>query len=170
MVLLHTPSADSSLIAPDFSLPDSAGALYSLAQCKGENGTLIAFICNHCPYVQRIIQKLSKDCAELSNLGIGGAFIMSNDFNEYPQDAPDKMADFAHENDLPFPYLVDEHQQTAKAYGAVCTPDFFGFNAQNKLVWRGNADELLPAITQVSKTNTAPETQTPSMGCSIKWK
>jgi len=170
MSLLHTPTADKALIAPDFRLPDCNGKSWNLSQCCGESGTLIAFICNHCPYVQEIAQKLGDDCRALKKHGVSSAFVMSNDFDDYSQDAPDKMAEFARKHNFEFPYLVDETQEVAKAYGAVCTPDFFGFNAQNQLVWRGNAAELLPAMKEISKTNKAPATQTPSMGCSIKWR
>lgn len=148
----------------------------------GPNGLLVAFICNHCPYVVAVIDRLAADMKTLQADGIGCVCIMSNNYRDYPADAPDKMTAFADAHGLTVPYLVDEGQLVGRAYGAVCTPDFFGFNAQGGLQYRGRLDdmgmrgdpagrrpELLEAMQQVAATGKGPAAQTPSMGCSIKW-
>ncbi len=183
MALMHTPEKDETFTAPDFTLKNIDGAMISYADVKGKNGTLIMFICNHCPYVKGITDRLADTMKTLQDQGIGVAAIMSNDTENYPADSFDNMKIFAKENGLTFPYLIDETQEIAKSYGAVCTPDFFGFNAGNHLQYRGRLDsegknaandqtvpELMNAMQEIAKTGNAPANQTPSMGCSIKWK
>lgn len=169
MALVHTPPV-CALKAPDFRLSDPSGAAFTLADCRGEKGALVAFICNHCPYVQRIADAFADDANALMDKGIGVVAIMPNDYRAHPGDAPARMAEFAAEHGFAFPYLVDETQEISMAYGAVCTPDFFGFDAADRLVWRGNAAELRAGMTALAETGAAPENQTPSMGCSIKWR
>jgi peroxiredoxin len=169
--------------AADFLLPATDGRNYGLQDIRGAKGTLIVFICNHCPYVKAVIDRLARDAAELAALGVGTAAISSNDAIGYPEDSFDNMKRFAAEHRLPFPYLYDESQQVARAYGAVCTPDFFGFNADLGLQYRGRLDEsrkqgaapgarrdLFEAMKQVALTGEGPRDQIPSIGCSIKWK
>ena len=183
MALLGTPSCEFGAPAPDFKLPDPSGREYSLAQCAGANGLLVMFICNHCPYVQAILSKLARDTAELSQHGIGSVAIMPNDVVRYPADAPPRMAELAAQAGFAFPYLHDESQQVAQSYGAVCTPDFFGYNAELKLQYRGRIDssdtrpappdaqrELFDAMVQIAATGSGPQQQKPSQGCSIKWR
>jgi len=176
------PICDFGAPAPDFSLPDLDGKTVTLADVRGETGTLIMFICNHCPYVKSVIGRIVEDAAAMQAAGIGIAAIMSNDYRAYPADAPDKMRAFAAEHRFPFPYLLDESQQVAQAFGAVCTPDFFGYDADLGLQYRGRLDEsktsLVPdarrelkqAMLQVAETGRGPAEQIASMGCSIKWK
>ena len=147
-----------------------------------EKGLLIAFICNHCPYVQAIADRLADDTRELQANGIGVLAVMSNDYTRVASDSPENMAKFAAQHGFPFPYLVDEDQSVGKTYGAVCTPDFFGFNGRGELQYRGRLDsagmgdpsgrtrELVDAMLQVAETGDGPRVQTPSMGCSIKWR
>ena len=182
-MLLKSQVCDFGWLAPDFDLPTPQGTRHRRDSIMGPKGMLIAFICNHCPYVIALIDRLAKDMETLDAIGIGGAAIMSNDYAQYPADAPDKMVDFAKVHGLTVPYLVDEAQVVAKAYGAVCTPDFFGFDASGGLQYRGRLDDigirddpskrvpvLLDAMRQVAETGTGPQDQTPSMGCSIKWR
>lgn len=167
----------------DFTLPGTDGRQYRLADVAGENGTLVMFICNHCPYVQSIIDRIVRDATDLQALGIGVVAISANDADEYPQDGPEAMKREAARHGFTFPYLHDETQEVARAYGAECTPDFFGYNAQGKLQYRGRLDsstrnagpadarrELFEAMKQIAETGQGPQEQTPSMGCSIKWK
>jgi peroxiredoxin len=169
--------------APDFTLPATDGKSYSLADIRGERGTLIMFICNHCPYVLAVMDKIVRDAKDLQGLGIGVAAICSNDATTHPADSFENMKKMAEERGFPFPYLHDEDQSVARAYDAVCTPDFFGFNADLGLQYRGRLDasraqpapddlprELFEAMRQVAETGKGPAEQTPSMGCSIKWK
>lgn len=180
---VSTPICDFGWKAPDFTLPGIDGKTYSFADIRGEKGTLVIFICNHCPYVKAIIDRLVRDAKELQAAGIGVVAISSNDAEQYPADSFDNMKAFAEEHGFTFPYLYDETQEVAKAYGAVCTPDFFGFDADDGLQYRGRLDssgkqpaapdarrELYEAMMQVAETGRGPEEQTPSMGCSIKWK
>lgn len=181
-MLLDTPICDFGWQAPDFTLYDPQGHAVTMRDHLGAKGLLIAFISNHCPYVQRIAQRLASDTAELMADGINVLAIMSNDFEAYPADAPDKMLDFAHAYGFQFPYLIDADQSVAKAYDAVCTPDFFGLNAHGHLHYRGRFDdarlgdpagrkrELVLAMQQIAVTGEGPRHQTPSMGCSIKWR
>lgn len=176
------PVCDFGWNAPHFSLPATDGKTYGLADIRGENGTLIAFICNHCPYVVAIAEKLVRDARELAALGVNTVAICSNDARSYPQDSFDKMIEFAAHYDFGFPYLHDETQEVAKAFDAVCTPDFFGFDAGLGLQYRGRLDaarpkstgnvrrDLFEAMQQVALTGAGPADQVPSMGCSIKWK
>ena len=183
MVSLETPICDFDLPAVDFSLQGIDGKTWTLADCCGENGLLIMFICNHCPYVKAIIDRLVRDAHELKQHGINTVAIMSNDVVDYPADSFDNMKLFAQEQGFNFPYLIDETQQVAKAFGAVCTPDFFGYNADLKLQYRGRLDasrkeaaaedvrrDLFEAMKQVATRGQGPQQQIPSMGCSIKWR
>ncbi len=177
------PVCDFGWKAPDFDLPGVDGKRYTLADVRGEKGTVVVFICNHCPYVKAIIDRLVRDARELQAMGINFVAISSNDAEQYPEDSFENMKAFAAENDFPFPYLYDEDQSVARRYDAVCTPDFFGFNSNDELQYRGRLDssgkqpaapdvrrELFEAMKQVAETGKGPAEQTPSMGCSIKWK
>ena len=179
---LETPICNFGLKAPAFNLADPDGKTYTLNDVMGEKGLLVAFICNHCPYVKAIINRLVDDAKQLQASGIGVVAIMSNNYNEYPDDSPANMKLFATQHGMTFPYLVDETQEVGRAYGAVCTPDFFGFNAKGELQYRGRLDdigmdknvetrtpELLNAMLQIAQTGNGPKEQIPSMGCSIKW-
>lgn len=183
MVRMETPICDFGWPAPDFDLPGVDGRRYSLASAKGANGLLVMFICNHCPYVKAVLDRMIRDARDLKELGIGVLAVMSNDPTDYPEDSFDNMVRLARENAFPFPYVLDEDQSVAKAYGAVCTPDFFGFNADLALQYRGRLDasrkeaapadvrrELYEAMAQVARTGRGPAEQIPSMGCSIKWR
>ena len=177
-----TPICQFGTKAISFSLNGVDENIYNLDQIKGKNGTLIMFICNHCPYVKGVIDRLVLDTINLQKKGIGCVAIMSNDVENYPEDSFENMKKFSKENSFTFPYLYDETQKTAKEYGAVCTPDFFGYNKNLELQYRGRLDnagisgeplkekELLNAFHQIIKTGNGPEEQKPSMGCSIKWK
>jgi len=169
--------------AHPFTLPDTEGRSWSLEECRGPNGLLVMFICNHCPYVKAIREKLTRDTRELVGLGIHSVAIMANDTVSYPEDSVDNMRRVAREHGFPFPYLLDETQEVARAYGAVCTPDFFGYNADLELQYRGRLDaagprpdardeprELFEAMKLVAETGRGPEHQVPSIGCSIKWR
>lgn len=176
------PVCDFGWKAVDFSLLGIDGKTYGLADVAGPKGTLIVFMCNHCPYVRSIAGRLAAEAKALTALGIGVAGINANDPTSYPEDSYENMKAFAQEHGLAFPYLVDPTQQVARAYGAVCTPDFFGFNAKLELQYRGRLDEsrttlvagarreLYEAMKQVAETGKGPSDQIPSMGCSIKWK
>ena len=176
------PLCDFGWKAPHFTLPATDGRSYSLEQLKGRNGTLVAFICNHCPYVKSVIGRLVRDADDLALLGINTVAINSNDAAQYPEDGFEPMKAFARANRLPFPYLHDETQVVARAYDAVCTPDFFGFNGHLELQYRGRLDasrkdlvpdarrDLYEAMRQVAETGHGPRDQIASMGCSIKWR
>ena len=177
------PVCDFDWPAPDFQLPGIDGNNYCLTDIKGPNGTLVMFICNHCPYVKAVADRIARDCAELAPHGVSTIAVMSNDVAAYPADAPDRMKLFAGQHGFTFPYVYDETQQVARAWGAVCTPDFFGFNADLKLQYRGRLDEsrkdtappdvrrdLFEAMLQIARTGAGPRDQVPSIGCSIKWK
>ena len=180
-MLLDTPVADIGWKAAPFTLKDPDGNTYSLDDLKGENGTLVAFICNHCPYVQAIIDRFVADANVLKSEGINVVAISSNDYRYVPADSPPMMKSFAKRHNFSFPYLVDEDQSVGRSYGAVCTPDFFGFNADGELQYRGRLDdarmgdasnrtpELLNAMRQIAETGKGPAEQIPSIGCSIKW-
>jgi len=180
---VETPICDFGWKAPDFSLPGVDGKTYTLADIKGENGTLIIFMCNHCPYVLAILERLIVDVAALQARGIKVVAINSNDPTQYPEDSYENMQAMSAEHVFPFPYLFDESQSVARAYDAVCTPDFFGFDTDLGLQYRGRLDasnrnsapegsprELLEAMILVAETGRGPKDQIPSMGCSIKWK
>jgi peroxiredoxin len=177
------PVCDFGWQAPEFSLPATDGRLISLADCRGPNGTLVMFICNHCPYVLAVLDRIIRDASDLSDLGIGVVAISANDVAAYPADSFENMGKMARERAFPFPYLYDESQDTARAYDAACTPDFFGFDADLSLQYRGRLDasrakagpadlrrDLFEAMKQVAETGKGPQDQIPSMGCSIKWK
>ncbi len=182
MVRTETPICDFGRPAPDFSLPGVDGEVWTLSKIRGEKGLLVMFICNHCPYVQAVRERIVRDARELKEYGINSIAIMSNDPTEYPEDSFENMKRVAEEYDFPFPYVLDETQEVARAYGAVCTPDFFGYNADLKLQYRGRLDasgkeavpgarrELFEAMKQVALTGRGPAEQIPSIGCSIKWK
>jgi peroxiredoxin len=176
------PTCDFGAPAPHFELPATDGGTWHFEDVKGPKGTLIVFICNHCPYVKAIADRLAATAKLLQAEGIGVAAICSNDATTHPADGFDEMKVFAEAHGFTFPYLHDESQEVAESYGAVCTPDFFGYNADDELQYRGRLDasktslvegaenELLAAMRQVAATGEGPEDQTPSMGCSIKWK
>ena len=183
MVSLETPVCDFNQDIVDFSLPGIDGRVWTPELCRGKNGLLVMFICNHCPYVKSIRERIVRDVRELMSLGINSVAIMSNDPAEYEEDSFENMKAVSDQFDFPFPYLIDATQEVAKAYGAVCTPDFFGYNKDLKLQYRGRLDasrketaaedvkrDLFDAMKQVAETDSGPENQIPSMGCSIKWK
>jgi len=182
MVLTKTPICNFGEKAKDFNLKSTDNKQVSLNDIKGKNGTLVMFICNHCPYVKAIISDLVDDVKFLESLGIKSVGIMSNDIKNYPDDSFDNMISFSKSNSFSFPYLIDETQKIAKAYGAVCTPDFFGYNSKLELQYRGRIRELKDlkpvrtgesdlkiAMKLVAKTGKGPLDQIPSMGCNIKW-
>ena len=182
MVSTTTTVCNFGWRAPGFDLAGVDGKRYTLAKTRGPNGLLVMFICNHCPYVKAVLDRIVRDCAELSAQGIGSVAIMSNDPAEYAEDSFANMQRVARERKFPFPYVFDETQDVARAYGAVCTPDFFGFNAKLELQYRGRLDasrrdpvpdarrELYEAMLQVARTGRGPKEQTASIGCSIKWR
>jgi len=176
------PVCDFGWKAPGFDLPGTDGKRYTLAELSGPKGLLVMFICNHCPYVKAVRDRIIRDCVELKALGIGSVAISSNDPGDYPEDSFENMQRVARDLKFPFPYLFDETQEVAHAYGAVCTPDFFGFDKDLGLQYRGRLDasrtspvanarrELFEAMKAVAETGRGPADQVPSMGCSIKWK
>jgi peroxiredoxin len=183
MVSLETPVCNFGEDIVDFSLPGIDGKVWTPATCRGDHGLLVMFICNHCPYVKAIIDRIVRDTRELRSLGINSVAIMSNDPAEYEEDSFANMRKIAIEYEFPFPYLFDQTQQVARDYGAVCTPDFFGYNADMKLQYRGRLDasrmdaapegsrrDLFEAMKQVAETGQGPAQQIPSIGCSIKWR
>jgi len=183
MPALVPPVCDFGWKAANFTLTGIDGKTYSLSDIAGENGTLVMFICNHCPYVKSIADRLTADCALLQEKGIGIAAINANDPVAYPDDSFDNMKVFAGRHQFSFPYLFDETQDVARAYDAICTPDFFGFNNELALQYRGRFDssgsnfdappsrrELFEAMCRIAETGTGPAEQTASIGCSIKWR
>lgn len=183
MALLETPVCDFGIPAPDFRLLGVDGRYWTLGECVGEKGVLVMFICQHCPYVKAVHERILRDTLELKGLGINSVAIMSNDPTDYPDDSYENMQRIAKAFDYSFPYLFDETQEVAKLYGAVCTPDFFGFNAKLELQYRGRLDasrkeaappdtirDLFLAMKHVAETGQGPREQIPSMGCSIKWR
>ena len=181
MALQSAKSGTTGLI--DFSLKGTDGRTHTLADVKGKNGTLVMFICNHCPYVKGVIDRLVDDVRVLQQAGIGAVAIMPNDVVSHPANSFDNMKAFAKAHSFAFPYVIDETQKTARAYGAACTPDLFGFNAAGELQYRGRVDsagsrpatgsekrELREAMLQIAKTGKGPSEQVPSVGCSIKWR
>ena len=182
MALTETPICNFGEKAKDFNLKSIENKHISLKDVKGEKGTLVMFICNHCPYVKAIIKDLVDDVKFLESLGIKSVGIMSNDVKNYPDDSFENMISFSKSHNFSFPYLIDETQEVAKKYGAVCTPDFFGYNNNLELQYRGRirelkdlkpvkdgASDLLLAMKMIAKTGKGPEKQIPSMGCNIKW-
>ncbi|WP_455223439.1 thioredoxin family protein [Kaarinaea lacus] len=183
MVSLETPVCEFGKPAIDFALPGVDGKQWTLQDCKGEKGLLVMFICNHCPYVKAVRERIVRDTNELKELGINSVAIMSNDPALYEEDSFENMKKVSDEYGFSFPYLLDESQEVAKAYGAICTPDFFGYNAEMELQYRGRLDasrketapsdvrrDLFEAMAEVARTGKGPKDQIPSMGCSIKWK
>lgn len=180
---LQSPAKHETARLVDFHLKGTDGRTHSLADVQGKNGTLVMFICNHCPYVKGVIDRLVEDVRALQAAGIGTIAIMSNDTVSHPADSFDNMQRFAREHGFVFPYVIDETQDIARAYGAVCTPDLFGFNAAGELQYRGRVDsagsrppsgnekrELREAMLQIARTGKGPAEQVPSVGCSIKWR
>jgi peroxiredoxin len=182
MALAAPGICDFGWKARDFALRGTDGKTYRLADVRGEKGTLVVFICNHCPYVKAVIGRLVDEAKALREIGIGTVAIMPNDTKAYREDSFDNMKTFAARHGFTFPYVIDETQAVARAYGAQCTPDFFGFNARDELQYRGRLDasrttlmpgarrELYEAMQKVTETGRGPEQQSPSMGCSIKWR
>ena len=177
------PVSEIGNTAPDFSLPATDGKTYTLDDIAGEKGTVVVFICNHCPYVKGVADRMVADAKALAKEGIGFVAISSNDVKAFPDDSFDMMKAFAAKHSFPFPYLFDESQEVAHAYGAVCTPDFFGLNADGVVEYRGRLDEgkkdppppgvkreLLDAMRLIARTGSGPSDQIPSVGCSMKWK
>jgi peroxiredoxin len=169
--------------APDFALEGTDGRTYRLADVRGGGATLVTFICNHCPYVQAVLDDIVRDAAELQSLGVGVIAIMPNDTKSYPADSFDNMKRLAEAKRFPFPYAIDRTQEVARAYGAVCTPDFFGFNGDLELQYHGrifavrslqriagSRRDLFEAMTEIARTGKGPTEQLSSMGCSIKWR
>ncbi len=178
-----TPVCDFGWKAPEFSLLATDGQTYTLGNLAGPNGTLIMFICNHCPYVLAVLDRICRDARDLRTYGIGVAAICSNDAIAYPADSFEKMQEMAQEQNFPFPYMHDGDQTVARAWGAACTPDFFGLNGAGALQYRGRLDasgrnpapagarrELFEAMVQIAQSGSGPREQTPSIGCSIKWR
>ena len=177
-----TPRSDLGQPAPPFDLVGTDNKRYALDTARGKNGLLVMFICNHCPYVKAVLDKLVRDARDLAAHGVGSVAICSNDAADYPEDSFDNMAALSERMRFPFPYLWDETQSVARAYGAVCTPDFFGFNARLELQYRGRLDdagrspkpdaprELYQAMVEVSRTGKGAARQAASVGCSIKWR
>lgn len=183
MASMEPPVCDFGRPAIDFKLPGVDGREWTLDECRDENGLLVMFICNHCPYVQAVRERIVRDARELKSHGIGSVAINSNDPEQYPDDSFENMRRAAKQFDFPFPYLLDETQAIAKAYGAVCTPDFYGYNADLELQYRGRLDasrretapadtrrELFEAMVKIAETGRGPSEQIPSIGCSIKWR
>jgi peroxiredoxin len=183
MVLMNTPLCDFGAPAITFSLTGVDGKTWTLDDCRGPNGLLVMFICNHCPYVKAIQDRLIRDTAELRVHGVHSVAVMANDPADYPEDSFDNMRRLATEQGFPFPYLFDSTQAVAKAYGAVCTPDFFGYNSRLELQYRGRLDasgrqpgpadarrELFTAMAEIARSGQGPKDQIASMGCSIKWR
>jgi peroxiredoxin len=183
MALTETPVCAFGAPAIDFALRGVDGRIWTLEQCRGEQGLLVMFICNHCPYVKAVQERIVRDARELQAFGIGSVAILSNDPTDYPEDSFDNMQRIAEKFAFPFPYLYDETQEVARAYGAVCTPDFFGYNNKLELRYRGRLDasrketapadvrrDLFEAMKLVAQTGQGPREQIPSMGCSIKWR
>lgn len=179
----QTPNLENGFKAPSFELPATDGRVVKLSDVAGPKGTLVAFICNHCPYVHAIIDRLVRDANDLAPLGVASVAICSNDSSAYPEDSFENMKLFARDNAFPFPYLHDASQDVARAYGAVCTPDFFGFDGELMLQYRGRLDasrnvagptdlkrDLFDAMKSIADTGSCPEEQQPSLGCSIKWR
>ena len=182
MTLTETPICNFGEKAKNFNLLSTENKKISLNNVQGENGTLIMFICNHCPYVKAVIKDIVEDAKYLKNLGIKSVAIMSNDVKNNPEDSFENMISFSKVHNFPFSYLIDETQKVAKDYGAVCTPDFFGYNKNNELQYRGRIRELKNlkpvkrddsdlrvAMKQIATSGIGPKKQIPSMGCNIKW-
>ena len=183
MALLTTPRPEVGWQAPSFELADAGGRNWSSPELFGSNGLLVMFICNHCPYVQAVVERLVVDCRELKTLGVRCVAVMPNDVETVPADSPEAMARFAEAHGFDFPYLYDSKQDVARAFDAVCTPDFFGLSAEGALIYRGRLDsggananpgtverELVNAYRNYIETGAIVDAPNPSMGCSIKWR
>ncbi|MBN2701326.1 MAG: thioredoxin family protein [Methylohalobius sp. ZOD2] len=182
MARTETPICEFGKPCPDFTLPGVDGKDWTRDECRGPNGLLVIFMCNHCPYVKAVLDRIIRDAKELQKFGIGCVAISANDAEKYPDDSFENMQQLAQEKKFPFPYLYDESQEVAKAFDAVCTPDFFGYNAHLELQYRGRIDEsgkepasdarrdLFEAMKKIAITGNGPQDQIASMGCSIKWK
>ncbi|HYQ73318.1 MAG TPA: thioredoxin family protein [Gammaproteobacteria bacterium] len=183
MVSLNTPVCEFGKPAIDFALPGVDGEVWTLDGCRGPRGLLVMFICNHCPYVKAIRERLVRDTRDLRELGVNSVAIMSNDPDLYPEDSYENMQAVAREFHFPFPYLMDKAQDVARAYGAICTPDFFGYNSKLELQYRGRFDasgkqpapdnaerDLYQAMHRIAETGQGPAEQFPGIGCSIKWR
>jgi peroxiredoxin len=182
MVSLKSPPPTTGEVAAPFELRGVDGRMHSLDSARGPNGVVVMFICNHCPYVKAVADKIARDMAELRDLGVGAIAVMSNDVAAYPDDSFDHMQAFAARHRFGFPYVIDETQDVARAYGAVCTPDFFGYDRDLRLAYRGRLDasgrssdpgaerELFEAMREVARGGRAPAVQHASVGCSIKWR
>ncbi|MCB1916993.1 MAG: thioredoxin family protein [Rhodocyclaceae bacterium] len=183
MARTTTPVCEFGHGAAAFDLPGVDGRRHTLDSARGSNGLLVMFLCNHCPFVKAVLDRIVRDTAELAGHGIGSIAIMANDPSDYPEDSWENMVRIARERAFPFPYVLDRDQSVARAYGAVCTPDFFGFDADLTLQYRGRLDasgmqpaaadanrELFEAMCLVARTGRGPERQMPSIGCSIKWR
>ena len=180
-MLLHTDICEFGWKAPEFTLKTPDGTSHSSREHQTDRGLLVMFICNHCPYVKAIADRLATDMDDLIDAGIGVLAVMSNDYRDYQADSPPNMAKFAAQHGFNFPYLIDEDQSVGRAFNALCTPDFFGFNGSGELQYRGRLDdagqgesagrtrELVNAMLSIAETGQGPRQQTPSMGCSIKW-
>ncbi len=181
-MLIKTPICDYGKSAKNFELKSVSNEIIKLDDIRGKNGSLIMFICNHCPYVKAVIKDIVEDCKNLEKFGIKSVAICSNDSINYPEDSYDKMIEFSKKYNFNFPYLIDETQKVAKDYNAVCTPDFFGYNNQLELQYRGRIRELkdlkpinngesdlFKAMKKIAETQSGPKEQVPSMGCNIKW-
>ncbi len=179
---VETPICDFGWKAKEFSLLGVDGRNHGLSEVRGTNATLVIFICNHCPYVRAVIGRIVAECRALAEHGVGAIAIMPNDTQAFAADSFDNMKEFAHQNDFPFAYVIDETQSVARAYGAACTPDFFGFDRDLGLQYRGRLDasrlepvadarrDLFEAMVQIAETGEGPRQQIASMGCSVKWK
>ena len=183
MAAAQPPLCNFGWTPSDFRLKGIDGKTYTLAEARGPKGLLVMFICNHCPYVRAIADRLARDARDLQKIGVGVIAVMSNDTVAYPDDSFENMKTFAAQNGFTFPYVIDETQEVARAWDAVCTPDFFGFNANLELQYRGRLDasrrdpappnakrELYEAMAEIARTGRGPKEQNASMGCSIKWK
>ena len=183
MSLTKTPICDFGKKADDFKLKSTNNEFLTLNDVKGDNGTLVMFICNHCPYVKAVISDIVNDCKLLQNLDVSSVAICSNDVINYPEDSFDKMIEFSNSNNFSFPYLHDETQEIARKFDAVCTPDFFGYNKNLELQYRGRIrelkdlkpirsgeSELYLAMKMIAETGRGPKDQISSMGCNIKWR
>ena len=182
MAALEAPAGAIAWQAKDFTLEDAYGNPFRLSDLKGPSGTLVMFICNHCPYVRAVADRIARDAVDLQKRGVGVIAVMPNDYVRYPEDAPEQMKRFAKQHNFSFPYVVDETQEVARTYDAVCTPEFFGFNTDMELQYRGRLDasrttlvpdarrELFEAMCEIAETGEGPAEQQASMGCSIKWR
>jgi peroxiredoxin len=183
MTETYTPECDYNMQAPNFELNGVDQKLHSLQSCRGSKATLIMFICNHCPYVQSIIEQLVVEVSVLQKKGVGCVAINSNDYDAYPEDSFDNMQKISKKFGFSFPYLLDDTQSVANSFKSVCTPDFFGFDENLRLLYRGrfddrkmskqmsaNSSEMFKGMIEIARTGIGPAKQIPSVGCSIKWR